>query len=123
MYITAVVLSSLLALLTLVVGTPKAFLKGDIAAGLQSHMELSAGLTRFIGLAEIATAVGLVVGLFWQPLGIAAAAGFALLMVGAVIFHAKVGDYATPDTRINALTPVVLIGLSVATAVTLGLAM
>jgi len=123
MYVTAAILSVLLALATLAAGTPKALLKGDVSAGLQSHMGLSAGLVRFIGLAEVAAAVGLIVGLFWQPLGIAAATGFAITMVGAVGFHAKAGDYADPATRGNAMAPFVLIALSVATAVTLGLAM
>ncbi|WP_328767027.1 DoxX family protein [Streptomyces sp. NBC_00286] len=108
---------------TLAAGAPKALLKGDVSAGLQSHMGLSAGLVRSIGLAEVAAAVGLIVGLFWQPLGIAAAIGFALTMVGAVGFHARAGDYADPATRGNAMTPFALIALSVATAVTLGLAM
>ncbi|MBA2945814.1 DoxX family protein [Streptomyces himalayensis] len=123
MYVTAAVLSVLLALVTLAAGAPKALLKGDVSAGLQSHMGLSAGLVRFIGLAEVAAAVGLIVGLFWQPLGIAAAIGFAITMVGAVGFHAKTGDYADPATRGNAMAPLVLIAVSVATAVTLGLAM
>ncbi|WP_033328835.1 DoxX family protein [Streptomyces yerevanensis] len=123
MYVTAAILSVLLALVSLAAGTPEALLKGDVSAGLQSHMGLSAGLVRFVGLAEVAAAVGLIVGLFWQPLGIAAAMGFAITMVGAVGFHAKAGDYADPATRGNAMAPFPLILLSVATAVTLGLAM
>ncbi len=123
MYITAAILSVLLALVTLAAGAPKALLKGDVSAGLQSHMGLSAGLVRFIGLAEVAAAAGLIVGLFWQPLGIAAAIGFTITMAGAVGFHAKAGDYADPATRGNAMAPFILIPLSIATAVTLGLAM
>jgi hypothetical protein len=123
MYVTAAILSVLLALVSLAAGAPKALLKGDVSAGLQSHMGLSAGLVRFIGLAEVAAAAGLIVGLFWQPLGIAAAMGFAVTMVGAVGFHAKAGDYADPATRGNAMAPFPLILLSAATAVTLGLAM
>jgi uncharacterized membrane protein YphA (DoxX/SURF4 family) len=123
MYVTAAILSVLLALVSLAAGAPKALLKGDVSAGLQSHMGLSASLVRFVGLAEVAAAVGLIVGLFWQPLGIAAAIGFAITMVGAVGFHAKAGDYADPATRGNAMAPFPLILLSVATAVTLGLAM
>ncbi|MFF3372605.1 DoxX family protein [Streptomyces sp. NPDC002680] len=123
MYITAAVLSVLLALVTLAAGAPKTMLKGDVSAGLQSHMGLSAGLVRFIGLAEVAAAVGLVVGLFWQPLGIAAAVGFGITMIGAVGFHAKVGDYADPATRGNAMAPIILTLVSAATAVTLALAM
>lgn len=123
MYIAAAVLSVLLALMALAAGAPKALLKGDVSAGLQSHMGLSAGFVRFIGLAETAAAVGLVVGLFWQPLGIAAAVGFAITMVGAIGFHAKVGDYANPETRGNAMAPFVLVLVAVAAAVTLTLAM
>ncbi|MEU9329354.1 DoxX family protein [Streptomyces canus] len=123
MYITAAILSVLLALVSLAAGAPKALLKGDVSAGLQSHMGLSAGLVRFIGLAEVAAAGGLIIGLFWQPLGIAAAIGFTITMIGAVGFHAKAGDYADPATRGNAMAPVILTAVSVATAVTLGLAM
>ncbi|MEV0219696.1 DoxX family protein [Streptomyces sp. NPDC050704] len=123
MYIAAAVLSVLLALVSLAAGAPKVLLKGDVSAGLQSHMGLSAGFVRFIGLAEAAAAVGLVVGLFWQPLGIAAAVGFAVTMVGAIGFHAKVGDYANPETRGNAMAPGILALVAVATAVTLTLAM
>ncbi|MGP4048916.1 DoxX family protein [Streptomyces sp. 2A115] len=123
MYIAAAVLSVLLALVALAAGAPKVLLKGDVSAGLQSHMGLSAAFVRFIGLAESAAAVGLVVGLFWQPLGIAAAVGFAVTMIGAIGFHAKVGDYANPETRGSAMAPFVLVLLAVAAAVTLTLAM
>ncbi|MDQ1042607.1 DoxX family protein [Streptomyces sp. V4I2] len=123
MYIAAAVLSVILALVALAAGAPKAQLKGDVSAGLQSHMGLSAGFVRFIGLAEVAAAVGLVVGLFWQPLGIAAAVGFAITMIGAIGFHAKVGDYANPETRGNAMAPFALVLVAVAAAVTLTLAM
>ncbi|MFJ8113661.1 DoxX family protein [Streptomyces sp. NPDC096132] len=123
MYVTAAILSALLALGSLAAGAPKALLKGDVPAALQSHMGLSAGFVRFIGLAEVAAAAGLVVGLFWQPLGIAAATGLAITMIGGAAFHAKAGDYADPATRKNAMSPFVFLALSVATAVTLGLAM
>ncbi|GHH01231.1 DoxX family protein [Streptomyces lanatus] len=123
MYITAAVLSVLLAFVSAGAGAPKALLKGDVPAALQAHMGLSAGFVRFIGLAEAAAAGGLIIGLFWQPLGIAAAIGFTVTMIGAVVFHLKAGDYADPAARKNALSPVILMALSVATAVTLGLAM
>ncbi|MFE7750588.1 DoxX family protein [Streptomyces sp. NPDC057428] len=123
MYITAAVLSSLLAVIALAAGAPKCVLKGEVSAGLQSHMGLSAGLVRFIGLAEVAATVGLIIGLFWQPLGIAAAIGFALIMLGAIGYHIQVGDYGNRETRGNAMAAVVLAPASVATAVTLALAM
>lgn len=123
MYITAATLSVLLTVVTLVSGVPKVLLKGDVPTMLQSHFGLSAALVRFIGLAESAAAVGLVIGLFWQPLGIAAALGFAALLIGAIRFHVKAGDYANPEARGNAMAPIVLTVVSVVNAVILTLAM
>ncbi|MGW3985339.1 DoxX family protein [Streptomyces mirabilis] len=122
MYIAAAALSVLLALVSVAAGAPKTLLKGDVPAQLQSHMGLSPALVRFIGTAEVAASGGLVVGLFWQPLGIAAALGFAATMVGAVGFHVKHGDYANPETRGSSMAPIVLLLVSIATAVTLTLA-
>ncbi|MGD1221997.1 DoxX family protein [Streptomyces krungchingensis] len=123
MYPTAAIFSVLLALVTLAAGAPKILLKGAESAALQSRMGLSTDLIRFIGLAEVAAAGGLLIGLSWQPLGIAAAIGFAFTMIGAVGFHAQTGDYATPDTRKKAMAPIALALLSAGTAVALSLAM
>jgi hypothetical protein len=41
---------------------------------------------------EIAGALGLVVGIWWPPLGIAAAIGLVIYFVGAVVSHLRVGD-------------------------------
>ncbi|MGW2940170.1 DoxX family protein [Streptomyces sp. NPDC001156] len=68
-------------------------------------MPMMASVSQACRTAEVAAAGGLIVGLFWQPLGIAAAIGFALTMIGAVGFHAQCGDYATPDTRKKAMAP------------------
>lgn len=42
---------------------------------------------------EIAGAVGLVLGIWWSILGIAAAAGLVIYFVGAVVSHVRVGDF------------------------------
>ena len=47
---------------------------------------------RLIGLLEMAAAAGLLVGLGWRPLGLAAGIGTGLLMVGALVFHRRAGD-------------------------------
>ena len=61
---------------------------------------------------EAAAVAGLIGGLWWTPIGIAAATGVALLMSGAVVAHVKVHD-PTP-----ASAPAVVCGLlAVATAV------
>lgn len=45
-----------------------------------------------LAAAEIAGAIGLVVGFFWWPIGVAAAVGVVLYFVGAVIAHLRVKD-------------------------------
>ena len=47
---------------------------------------------RLIGVAELAAAAGAVIGLWWHPLGVAAAAGMALLLIGALITHRRAKD-------------------------------
>ena len=47
---------------------------------------------QLIGLAELAAASGIVIGLRWHPLGIAAAAGMVLLLLGAVLSHRRAAD-------------------------------
>jgi uncharacterized membrane protein YhaH (DUF805 family) len=47
---------------------------------------------RLIGVAELAAATGVLIGLWWHPLGIAAAAGMAALLIGAVITHRRAAD-------------------------------
>ncbi|MFF4243465.1 DoxX family protein [Streptomyces sp. NPDC001822] len=118
MYIAAVILSALLALLSLAAGAPKAQLKGDVPDGLVQK-GLSATMVRLIGLAEVAAGVGLVVGIWWQPLGIAAAAGLAIVFLGAISFHAKWGDYRDSAARNAAMAPIMFLILSVAAAITL----
>jgi uncharacterized membrane protein YphA (DoxX/SURF4 family) len=47
---------------------------------------------RLIGVAELAAAAGILIGLWWHPLGVAAAAGMAMLLVGAIVTHRKASD-------------------------------
>jgi uncharacterized membrane protein YphA (DoxX/SURF4 family) len=48
---------------------------------------------RLIGVAELAAAAGVLIGLWWHPLGVAAAAGLALLLLGALITHRRAADH------------------------------
>ena len=47
---------------------------------------------RLIGVAELAAAAGVLIGLWWHPLGLAAAAAMAVLLLGAVITHRRAAD-------------------------------
>ena len=62
-----------------------------------------------LGVAEGCAAVGLVVGLSLPGLGLASATGVALLMLGAVVAHLRVGIAGRP-----LLPPALLLGVAVA---------
>ena len=49
---------------------------------------------RLIGVAELAAAAGVLAGLWWHPLGVAAATGTAMLLTGALITHRRALDSA-----------------------------
>jgi uncharacterized membrane protein YphA (DoxX/SURF4 family) len=62
---------------------------------------------QLIGVTELAATAGILIGLWWHPLGLAAAAGMALLLIGAVITHRRAGDStkeAAPALAALALT-------------------
>ena len=42
---------------------------------------------------EVAGALGLVAGIWWPPLGVAAGAGLVLYFVGAIVSHLRVSDF------------------------------
>ena len=81
---------------------------------IRDHLGISPTVWRLIGALELAGVVGVVVGLWWAPLGITAAVGLALLSIGAVVSHVRASDGVTETV------PAVLgLGLAVATAVLL----
>lgn len=112
MVITTVIASVLVALVAAASGIPKI---SGAAATVEEARHL--GVPRIgytaIGSLELAAAVGLLAGLAVAPLGIAAAAGLVLMMIGAVASHARVGD------PFRAMAPALILG--VASAITLAL--
>ncbi|MBX9363691.1 DoxX family protein [Streptomyces sp. WAC04114] len=81
-----------------------------------AHVGMSMGLYRVIGTLELAGAAGLLIGLATAPLGVAAAAGLALLMVAAVVVHLRQGDppvQALP-AAVLAVTAVAYAGAAIA---------
>ena len=59
---------------------------------IRDHLGISPSLWRVIGVLEFAGVVGVLTGLWWSPIGIAAADGLALLSVGAVVSHVRKSD-------------------------------
>lgn len=91
MNITSVVLAVLLAIVFFPLGIAKVLAVADMRQRAE-HTGFSVTAYRGIGALEIAGAVGLLAGLVWWPLGVAAGIGLALMMIGALITHLKIGD-------------------------------
>lgn len=99
--------SVLLALVFLLAGTLKVFLREGVTRNLR-RLGVGPALTRAIGTLEIAAALGLGAGIVYPPVGIAAGAGLVLLTIGAVGYHMRAGDYARLQHLGSAAAPVVL---------------
>jgi hypothetical protein len=83
--------ASLLAIVLAALGVAKLLALAPMRAAA-AHVGVSVDGYRAIGALEVAAALGLVVGRSWFPLGAASAGGVVLLMVGAVVAHARAGD-------------------------------
>ncbi|WP_419994830.1 DoxX family protein [Streptomyces boninensis] len=108
----AEIMASTLAALFAAIGTAKIIAFPAVRREAQ-HLGFTVGGYRLIGAAELAAAAGLLTGLLWTPLAIAACAGLIALLIGAVLVLRRVGD---PLAR---ALPAVIFGL--ASAVTAAL--
>lgn len=82
---------------------------------LRTRLGVGPRIWSFIGALEGAAAVGLVLGVRWSALGLAAATGVAVLMLGAVVAHLRAGLKGRA-----LLPPTVLLGVAVTAVVGLG---
>ena len=79
---------------------------------IRDHLGVSPVQWRLIGALELAGVAGVLIGLLWAPIGIAAAIGLTLLSIGAVAFHLRASD------RVADMVPAVIgVALAAATAV------
>lgn len=88
-----VVVSVLLALLCLLPAVAKVSGQPRMRHSAQ-HFGIAWERYRLIGVAELAAALGVLAGLRVRPLGVAAAVGMVLLLIGALITHSRAGDAA-----------------------------
>lgn len=56
------------------------------------HLGLTTAMSRAIGAVEILAVAGLITGLFYRPISVAAAVGVVLLMIGAIAYHLRAKD-------------------------------
>ncbi|GLY26416.1 DoxX family protein [Micromonospora sp. NBRC 101691] len=91
MRIPIITLTVILASVLIAVALPK--LLGQLEMrNRMARIGVSAGLTRTIGILEIAGIAGLLLGLLWWPIGVAAAVGLTLLLIGAAVYHIRAKD-------------------------------
>lgn len=95
MGVATIILGAILALAFLAAGGAKLAGAQQMVDTLEGHLNLSSGMRMAIGALEVAAAIAIVLALVTSSfvgLGVAAAVGLVLLMIGAVIFHLRVGD-------------------------------
>jgi uncharacterized membrane protein YphA (DoxX/SURF4 family) len=86
-----VALSLLLAAACLVPALAKLTAQPKMLASA-SHFAIPWPSYRLIGVAELAAVAGVLAGIFWRPMGVAAASGMAVLLIGALTVHRRVGE-------------------------------
>lgn len=93
MFIASVTLSILLALVLLASGVIKVRRAPAVVANL-SAVGVTARAIPALGALEIAATLGLLGGLLWWPLGLAAAIGAVAYFFGAIVTHLRARDNA-----------------------------
>ena len=101
MHLAFIVVSAILALELAGAGVPKLLQLSAVRRNAE-HLGVSVGLHRMIGVAEVAAAVGLLVGIAYPVLSVVTGVAVCLLMCGAVGYHIKAGD------KVAAMLPAVL---------------
>jgi uncharacterized membrane protein YphA (DoxX/SURF4 family) len=91
MFIAAAIVTSLLALALLVSGRGK-LVKDPAQLKTMATVGFPEEKLWLLAAAEIAGAIGIVAGLFWWPIGVAAAVGVVLYFAGATGSHLRVKD-------------------------------
>ncbi|WP_280241563.1 DoxX family protein [Nocardia abscessus] len=91
MSVAPVVLALVLAVFFAALGAAKV-LAVPFMRERAAHVGYTVTAYRAIGSAEIAGALGLLLGIGWWPLGVAAGIGLVLLLAGAVVVHVRTGD-------------------------------
>jgi hypothetical protein len=91
MYISYIIVAIVLAALLVMSGRGKLVKDQRITESL-TKVGVPTSWFPYLATAELAGALGLIVGIFVAPLGIAAAIGIVLYFVGAVTTHVRASD-------------------------------
>jgi uncharacterized membrane protein YphA (DoxX/SURF4 family) len=113
--VASAVVSIVLAVLLIASAVMK-FRKQDQVVAMITGLGVPLSWFPFLGAAEVAGAVGLVVGLAVPPVGIAAAIGVIVYFIGAVVTHLRAGDHALVSPLMPGLLAVAALALRIASA-------
>lgn len=106
---TLTILAALLGLIAAGSGAGKLAKSPAIMESME-HVGVKPAQVPLLGALEILGALGLIVGIWVTPLGVAAAACLALYFVGAIIAHIRVGEKI-----VGLLPPIVILAIAIAT--------
>ncbi|MEV0714757.1 DoxX family protein [Asanoa sp. NPDC050611] len=114
MFIAALIVSVLFAPLLVVSAAGKLQRSASQVATLERVGALK--IAPVLAVLELAGAAGLIGGLAWWPIGVAASVGLALYFLGAIAAHVRVKDYAIAPPAVLLLVSVTALALRVASA-------
>ncbi|MDX6374784.1 MAG: hypothetical protein QOD98_3772 [Nocardioidaceae bacterium] len=114
MFIAAAIVVGLLASALVASGAAKLMKNPQLVEGMAS-VGVPEHRLWLLASAEIAGAIGLVAGLFWWPIGVAAAIGVILYFVGALGAHLRVRDTGFAPALALLLVGAAALGLRLAT--------
>ncbi|GAA3767868.1 hypothetical protein GCM10022225_62930 [Plantactinospora mayteni] len=115
MFVATAVLSALLAAVLLLSARGK-LVRDPAQLKVLSRVGFPEERIALLAVAEIAGAAGLVLGLFWWPVGVAAAIGVIAYFVGAVGSHLRVRDFQIVPPAVLLLVGVAALALRLGTA-------
>ncbi len=111
MFIAYVIIAIIMSLLLVSSGVSKLRRTPSIVHSIHDVIGLPLRWLPWLAACEFAGAAGLLIGIVWWPLGIAAAIGIVVYFIGASIGHVRVKDFK------NLTTPVVILLIAIAVLV------
>jgi hypothetical protein len=112
MHIAHIVVVVLMSLLAIVSGVAKLRHDPHVVQVIDEVVRVPMKWFPWLAACEFAGAAGLLIGLAWPPIGMAAAVGLVLYFLGAIVAHLRVGDIKGIGT------PALPLGLAMACLVT-----
>ena len=93
MFIAYIIIAIILSFVLVGSGVAKVRHDARIVHGIHEVVGVPLRWIPWLAACEFAGAAGLLIGIFWWPLGIAAAIGVVIYFIGADIGHVRVKDF------------------------------